>query len=250
MPYKEISRAEVYIREPGEIPEDAISYTKENAEKLRKTGFGFVDFTNSESNIVLLMSGRKIYMISPAKPRAFLKSLKKRSPKLTAKIVELKRKGQDDPGAGVALIQMTTDMKKIFAETIVKEHSDDYSIVFIEPRDEEKARTLLRILRPYSSVTYTGEEVSVVLRSDDWEKLKANFPGYKEEGPYRLITFDIVLDLSIVGFLSVVSTALAESGVSIYAISTYLKDHILVKKRDATKAIAVLNDLVSEAKRG
>ncbi|MCX6649934.1 MAG: PH domain-containing protein [Candidatus Bathyarchaeota archaeon] len=94
LPYSEIARAEVYIREPGEIPEDAIEYTRTNAEKLRKTGFGFVDFTNSESNIVLLMSGRKIYMISPAKPRAFLKSLKKRAPKLTAKIVELNAKGK------------------------------------------------------------------------------------------------------------------------------------------------------------
>jgi hypothetical protein len=93
--YKDIVRAEVYIREPGEIPEDAIAYTRDNAEKLRKTGFGFVDFTNSESNIVLLMSGRKIYMISPAKPRAFLKSLKKRAPKLTAKIVELNAKGKN-----------------------------------------------------------------------------------------------------------------------------------------------------------
>ncbi len=94
LPYQEIARAEVYIREPGEIPEDAIEYTKTNAEKLRKTGFSFVDFTNSESNIVLLMAGRKIYMSSPAKPRAFLKSLKKRAPKLTAKIVELNAKGK------------------------------------------------------------------------------------------------------------------------------------------------------------
>lgn len=94
LPYKDIARAEVYIREPGEIPDDAINYTKDSAEKLRKAGFSFVDFTNSESNIVLLMSGRKIYMISPAKPRAFLKSLKKRAPKLTAKIVELTAKGK------------------------------------------------------------------------------------------------------------------------------------------------------------
>ncbi|MCX6649935.1 MAG: ACT domain-containing protein [Candidatus Bathyarchaeota archaeon] len=143
-----------------------------------------------------------------------------------------------------------TGMRKILAETRVKEHPDDYSIVFIDPRDEEKARTLLRDLKPYSSVTYTGEEISVVLRSADWAKLKASFPGYKEEGPYRLITFDIVLDLSIVGFLSVVSTALAEAGVSIYALSTYLKDHILVKKGDAVKAVSILNGLVSEAKRG
>ena len=143
-----------------------------------------------------------------------------------------------------------TGRRKILAETRVKEHPDDYSIVFIEPRDEEKARTLLRDLKPYSSVTYTGEEISVVLRSADWAKLKASFPGYKAEGPYRLITFDIVLDLSIVGFLSVVSTALAEAGVSIYALSTYLKDHILVKKGDAAKAVSILNGLVSEAKRG
>ncbi len=92
--YRDIPRAEVYLREPGEIPEDALNYTKDNAEKLRKTGFNFVDYTNSEANIVLLMSGRKIYMISPAKPRAFLKSLKKRAPKLTAKIVELNKDGK------------------------------------------------------------------------------------------------------------------------------------------------------------
>jgi len=93
--YREIPRAEVYIREPGEVPDDAISYTKDAAEKLRKTGFSFVDFTNSEANIVLLMSGRKIYMISPAKPKAFLKSLKRRAPKLTAKIVELSHEGKN-----------------------------------------------------------------------------------------------------------------------------------------------------------
>ncbi|HIH89338.1 TPA: ACT domain-containing protein, partial [Candidatus Bathyarchaeota archaeon] len=46
------------------------------------------------------------------------------------------------------------------------------------------------------------------------------------------------------------SPALAEAGVSIYALSTYLKDHILVKKRDAAKAVSVLNCLVSEAKSG
>jgi len=147
------------------------------------------------------------------------------------------------------VIPVSPDMRRILAETRVKEHPDDYSIVFIDPRHEAKARVLLRDLKPYSSVAYASEEVSVVLRSSDWAKLKTEFPGYKEEGPYRLLTFDIVLDLSIVGFMSVVSTALAEAGVSIYAISTYLKDHILVKKVDSAKAVAVLNDLISDARR-
>jgi hypothetical protein len=139
-------------------------------------------------------------------------------------------------------------MKKILSQTMIKEHRDDYSIVYIDPGENEKARTVLRNLKPYSSITYTVDEVSVVLRSMDWESLKENFRDYKVEGPYRLFTFDIVLDLSIVGFLSVVSMALAESSVAVYAVSTYLKDHILVKKRDAARALSVLNGLISSAK--
>jgi hypothetical protein len=94
IPYKNLERAEVYIREPGEISEDAEKYAKESSEKLRKTGFSFVDYTNSETNIVLLITGRKILMISPAKPKSFLKSLKIRSPKLNGKIVELNARGK------------------------------------------------------------------------------------------------------------------------------------------------------------
>lgn len=145
---------------------------------------------------------------------------------------------------------LSNEMKKILAKTEIKEYSNDYSIVLIQPRDEGKARSLLSDLGPYSSVTYTDDEVSVVLRAEDWDGLRGNFPASREESPYRLITFDIVLDLSIVGFLSVVSTVLAEEGVSIYAISTYLKDHILVKKTDEERAVAVLRRLIQEAKTG
>jgi hypothetical protein len=95
LPYKSLVRAEVYTREPGDVSADAINYTKESADVLKKSGLGFVDYTNSEANIVLLVSGTKIYMISPAKPKAFLKSLKRRAPKLTAKIVELNAKGKN-----------------------------------------------------------------------------------------------------------------------------------------------------------
>jgi len=148
------------------------------------------------------------------------------------------------------LVPITSDMKKILAKTLIKEHPDDYLIVFIDPRQRKQAWELVNDLKPFTSYTITSDEVSLVLRSSDWVKMSDSFLGYREEGPYRLITFDIVLDLSIVGFLSVIATALAESGVSIYALSTYLKDHILVKKRDAGKAIDVLNGLIAESRLG
>jgi uncharacterized protein len=142
----------------------------------------------------------------------------------------------------------SSEMLPIFASTVVKVHPDDYVIASIGPADAAGARKCLYSLQPFSSVTFDDNEVSVVLRSSDWRSLRHNFPGAKAEGPYRLITFDIVLDLSLVGFLSVVSGLLAENGVSIYALSTYLRDHILVRREDASKAEGLLKGLVERSK--
>ena len=145
------------------------------------------------------------------------------------------------------MTELTPEMLPIFAGIVVKEHSDDYIVASIGPGDAEEARRRLSRLQPFSSVTYDHREVSVVLRSSEWSSLKHYFPGALVEGPYRLITFDVVLDLSLVGFLSVVSGLLAENGVSIYAVSTYLRDHILVRKEDAAKAVGLLNGLVERS---
>jgi hypothetical protein len=139
-------------------------------------------------------------------------------------------------------------IRHILANSTLREHPDDYSLVMIDVDEQEMARELLKNLKPYSSITFTTEETSVVLRSSDWKRLRDNFGKYDEESPYRLITFDIVLDLSLVGYFSVLASVLAENGISIYAISTYLKDHILVKKEDIESALQVLQRLIDDCK--
>lgn len=140
------------------------------------------------------------------------------------------------------------EMLPVFASAVVKAHPDDYTVVSLSPDHAEEAGSLLDSTTPFSSVTLDHSEVSLVLRSEEWASLSHRFPGASTEGPYRLITFDIVLDLSLVGFLSVVSALLAENGVSIYALSTYLRDHILVRKEDAGKAVELLNGLVGRSR--
>lgn len=135
-------------------------------------------------------------------------------------------------------------IKKILSETRILVHPETFTLVSINWKEEEKARLLLQDLEAFSSVTFDHAEVSLVLRSDRWAELRGGFRDFEEEGPYRLITFDIVLDLSIVGFMAVISARLAEAGVSIYALSTFLRDHILVKSGDAEKAVDVLRGLV------
>jgi uncharacterized protein len=60
---------------------------------------------------------------------------------------------------------------------------------------------------------------------------------------WKIITFDMALPFSLIGFLARVSAALAGAGISICALSAYSTDHILVKSRDLEKALATLEKL-------
>jgi len=63
------------------------------------------------------------------------------------------------------------------------------------------------------------------------------------EKDWKIVTFDMILPFGLVGFLARVSQALAEENISIFAISAYSTDHILVKQKDLAQAIKKLNSL-------
>jgi hypothetical protein len=63
------------------------------------------------------------------------------------------------------------------------------------------------------------------------------------EGDWRMITFDMVLPLSLVGFFAAVSGALAEAGVNIFTISAYTTDHVFVKGQKLATAVQALEKL-------
>jgi hypothetical protein len=145
-------------------------------------------------------------------------------------------------------MRLAGDMKKLFSEVKVREHTDDYSVIGLGLEEAGKAGAIFTKFTPFCSVTCDTYEVSVISKTVEWRRVNCKFTRFSEAGPYRVLTFDIVLDLAIVGFIAVVSSVLAENGVSIYPISTYLRDHVLVKKEDAEKAIRLLNELVEDCR--
>ena len=66
--------------------------------------------------------------------------------------------------------------------------------------------------------------VSTVEREDGWR-------GFRIEG---------VLDFSLIGILSKISTILAENKIGIFAVSTYNTDYILVKEENYGRALEIL----------
>jgi hypothetical protein len=63
------------------------------------------------------------------------------------------------------------------------------------------------------------------------------------EKDWKILTFDMALPFVLVGFLATVSKALADERISIYVISAYSTDHILIKEKDIVKAKKKLKKL-------
>jgi hypothetical protein len=66
------------------------------------------------------------------------------------------------------------------------------------------------------------------------------------EGDFRLLTFDIELDWDVVGFLARVTEILADAGISCGALSSFSRDHLLVKQDDLGRTLRVLGEHVAE----
>ncbi|GAH97357.1 unnamed protein product [marine sediment metagenome] len=63
------------------------------------------------------------------------------------------------------------------------------------------------------------------------------------EKDWKILTFHMVLPFGLVGFLAKVSKVLADEKISIFAISAYSTDHILVKEKDLARAEEKLKEL-------
>lgn len=84
------------------------------------------------------------------------------------------------------------------------------------------------------SVTRTADELSIVLPE------VARHPEWKAETGWRALRVDGTLDFALTGILSALAAPLAAAGVSLFAISTFDTDYLLVRDRDLDTAKAAL----------
>ena len=89
-------------------------------------------------------------------------------------------------------------------------------------------------------------EVTLVLGEQDLANMRAGLADAKIEQGYRMLTFDIVLELSIVGFMAEVSRILAHANVPILPISAFSRDHILIKQNDLATTLKALGPYVAD----
>lgn len=88
----------------------------------------------------------------------------------------------------------------------------------------------------FYSITKTDEELSIVIDEN------INISSDIVENNWRAIKIVGVLDFSLIGILSKISTILAQAKISIFAISTYNTDYILLKSDNLENAVEILKE--------
>jgi hypothetical protein len=86
------------------------------------------------------------------------------------------------------------------------------------------------------SVTHTDEELSIVLPEE------AAPPNCQVEKGWRCFKVVGPLDFGLTGILASLATSLAKADISIFAISTYDTDYILVKEEKLKRAVQALRN--------
>lgn len=89
--------------------------------------------------------------------------------------------------------------------------------------------------RPFYFIGRTDQELSLVCPTT---QVPAHTTA-REDG-WRAFRISGVLDFSLVGILSNLTSLLAQAGIGIFAVSTYNTDYILVKKEHFDRALALL----------
>lgn len=90
----------------------------------------------------------------------------------------------------------------------------------------------------FKSITYTEDECSVVVPEDSIDGHNA----VDVDKDWVIIKVVGILDFSLVGILAELANPLAKNDISIFALSTFNTDYLLIKYKDSEKARNVLQE--------
>ena len=89
-------------------------------------------------------------------------------------------------------------------------------------------------MEEFINITKTEEELSIVAPVNKFNDFIAVENGWK------ILKIEGILDLGLIGILSKISGILANENISIFAMSTYNTDYIMVQEKNIKKALDIL----------
>lgn len=139
--------------------------------------------------------------------------------------------------------------KELLARSSVRISPETFGVVSVT--DEQFQRLLAdpsmspRMSTPFM-IFKDPHEITLILDETDLSNMRAGLLAAKIENGYRMLTFEVVMDHSVIGFTAEVSRILAEAEIAILPISAFSRDSMLIKQDELPKALIALGPHVAD----
>ena len=100
-----------------------------------------------------------------------------------------------------------------------------------------KSEKDLDLTKEFYFVGKTDEEISLVCITED-----TPVNTIEREDGWKAFRIEGVLDFSLIGILSKISTILAENEIGIFVVSTFNTDYVLVKEENFERSLILLQE--------
>lgn len=144
---------------------------------------------------------------------------------------------------------MKSSIKDILKQTKIDIPPEIFNLISLTPDDFfkvlENPELSPRMTAPFM-IFKDKYEITLLLDETDFAGIRNNLENAKIETGFRLLTFEIVLDFNVFGFLAEITRILAEAEIPVVALSAFSRDHILIKQENLAKALKVLSPYVEE----
>ncbi len=121
------------------------------------------------------------------------------------------------------------DAAQAFAQAALYSDERSYCLIHLPAQAiTAAAGVLAEIGEAFSALIVDKDEVTLIVPQDAWEEFARRLPDHRMTSDFRLITFDLPLDMALIGFMALVARIVADAGVSLMALSAFERDHILI----------------------
>ncbi|MDQ7026067.1 MAG: ACT domain-containing protein [Anaerolineae bacterium] len=142
---------------------------------------------------------------------------------------------------------MSQSVDDILAQAELYSDDDIYRFITLPANAITAAASVVaQVGNPFIALLVDKDEVTLMLEDEDYHEYQKRLLDHQvSETRYRLITFDVVLESTLVGFMARVTQILADANISVMPFAAFSRDHIFVSDTDFEKAMQVLAELKS-----
>ena len=126
---------------------------------------------------------------------------------------------------------------------------ETYRLVSLPPALLAEAAKLVQAsAMTFVALVRESEEVSLTIDESIWRYSRLKWQATRDDGPYRVITIDLAMELDVVGFIAPALARLAEAGIPVIPQCAHRTDHVVVREEDLARAVATLEEMIGKCR--